>query len=171
LNQNSNIRRIDELGRIVIPKDIRKKLHIKDNEPLEIFIEDNEIRIKKYSALPDIIEHIKYLADMGNRITNNKYIITDRTHIIAATNKEYEGEVLAATLESFVLTGAEIKNDFMNLSLSSTYQISANINIAPILVDNDRSGVIIEYNEEKTLPNDNIVKIFKNLIEKKLNNY
>ena len=78
MTQNSNIRRIDELGRIVIPKDIRKKLHIKDNEPLEIYIDQEEIKIKKYSALPDILEYIKYLIDIGNRITNNKYIVMDR---------------------------------------------------------------------------------------------
>lgn len=171
LNQNSNIRRIDELGRLVIPKDIRKKLHIMDNEPLEIFIENNEIRIKKYSALPDIIEYIKYLVDIGSRITKNNYIVTDRTHIIASSNKEYLDEELATVIESYVLSGAEIKNDLMELKLSNKFKINAYINIEPILIDNDRSGIIIEYNDKIKLENDNVIKLFKNLIEKKFNNY
>lgn len=171
LNQNSNIRRIDELGRLVIPKDIRKKLHIMVNEPLEIFIDNNEIKIKKYSALPDIIEYIKYLVDMIPRVTKNKYIVTDRTNVIAATNTEYLDEELGAVLESYVLSGAEMKNELMELQISNNYKINAYINIVPILIDNDRSGVIIEYNEEVKLINDNIIKVFKNLIEKKFNSY
>ena len=71
LIQNSNIRRIDELGRIVIPKDIRKKLHISTSETLEIYIEGDEIRIKKYSALPDITQYLSYLLAIGSRITQN----------------------------------------------------------------------------------------------------
>lgn len=73
LTENSNIRRIDELGRIVIPKDIRKKLHIKDSEPLEIFIENGDIHIKKYSSFPDVIEYTDFLIDSSSRITLNKY--------------------------------------------------------------------------------------------------
>ena len=171
MNQNSNIRRIDELGRIVIPKDIRKKLHIKDNEPLEIYIENDEIHIKKYSSLPDIIEYIKYLTDMGNRITLNKYIITDRDHIIASSITEYIDETISETLENLVFNAKEIKNEYMSLQISANFKINANVNICPLIIDNDRTGVIIEYNEEKPIIDDNVIKVFKNLIEKKLNNY
>ena len=171
LSQNSNIRRIDELGRLVIPKDIRKKLHIKDNEPLEIYIENDEIHIKKYSSLPDIIEYIIYLTDMGNRTTNNKYIVTDRDHIIASTNPEYIGKTLSGTLENIVMNTKEIRNEYMSLPISENLKINANVNIYPIIIDNDRTGVIIEYNENKSLIEDDVIKIFKNLIEKKLNNY
>lgn len=170
LNQNSNIRRIDELGRLVIPKDIRKKLHIKDNEPLEIYIDNDEIKIKKYSALPDIIEYIKYIADLGNRITKNEYIITDRNNIIASSKKELEGSLLSEAAESFVLSGTIIKSDYLTLDITSDFKVSANFNIIPILIDNDRSGIIIEYNENVKLTDNYVINIFKYLIEKKLNN-
>lgn len=168
--QNSNIRRIDELGRIVIPKDIRKKLHIKDSEPLEIYIEDNEIRIKKYSSLPDIIEYIKYLIDIGNRITSNKYIITNRENIIAASIKELSGIKLPKEIEDMVLKSNLEKNTKVDFKIASE-EIKAHANIAPIILDNDRSGLIVEYNENKELTNDEVVKLFKNLIENQLNNY
>ena len=48
------VRRIDELGRIVIPKEIRKTLKIKDGESLEIFLEDGNIILRKYSHFDDL---------------------------------------------------------------------------------------------------------------------
>ena len=46
------IRRIDDLGRIVIPKEIRKTMHIRESDPLEIFTErDGDIILKKYSPI------------------------------------------------------------------------------------------------------------------------
>ena len=168
-NKNSNIRRIDELGRIVIPKDIRKKLRIKNNEPLEIYILDEEIVIKKYSALPDIKEYINNLIEIGNRITNNKYIVTNRTEIIAATNNELIAKSISSTIESYCLTGSEIKNEKLELNITTGYIIDANIVLVPILIEGDRSGVLIEYNEEKKINNELVIKIFKNLIEKSIN--
>lgn len=170
MTQNSNIRRIDELGRIVIPKDIRKKLHIKDNEPLEIFIDNGDIKIKKYSSLPDIIEYIKHLIDIGNRIAGYTYIITDREKIIAASDNQLESIPLNETLENLVLTCQEVKNTPIDYKIGN-YQIKGNANIVPIIVDNDRSGLIIEYSQDSEVRNQEIIKIFKNLIETNLNNY
>lgn len=170
LNQNSNIRRIDELGRIVIPKDIRKKLHITDNESLEIFIDGEEIRIKKYSALPDVIDYMRYLVDMGNRITGNKYIITDRTNIMTSTDAEIKG-LISENLENLVLSGRSIKNEFKKLEITENYTLETHINALPLMVDNDRAGMIIEYSDKNNIDDVNVIKIFKNLIEKKLDNY
>ena len=169
-NKNSNIRRIDELGRIVIPKDMRKKLHLKENEPLEIYIENDEIIIKKYSALPDIKEFINTLIDIGNRITGNKYIVTNRTEIIAATNREYISQGISSNLESYCLTGKDIKNERQNLIITQSTAINANIILVPLLIEGDRSGLIIEYNEERNIQNESAIKIFKYLIESNLSN-
>ena len=171
MNENSNIRRIDELGRIVIPKDIRKKLHIKTNEPLEIMITDGEIKIKKYSELQDYIEYLSYLIDIGNRITNNKYIITDRDHIVASTNNNFDNETISPMLESFIKDGTALKNEHIRLTLSNNKELDAYISIYPIIIDDDKSGLIIEYNDTTAIDNDQTLKIFKALIEKKINNY
>lgn len=168
MKENSNIRRIDELGRIVIPKDIRKKLHIKNNEPLEIYIEEGEIKIKRYSSMPDIIEYIKFLIDIGNRITGNNYIITDRETILAATNSNYIDVPLGDELEDFVMEAKEEKNASFSMNIGDT-ALNTKANIVPLIIDNDRSGIIIEYNDN--LNSDYVIKIFKNLIEERLNNY
>lgn len=169
LTQNSNIRRIDELGRIVIPKDIRKKLHIKDNEPLEIFIESGEIRIKKYSSLPDVIDYIKYLIDIGNRITGHSFIVTDREKVVASTDKTFETLPIGDYLENIVLTSQDEKNKDIDFRLGIA-NISGKANVYPLIVDNDRTGLIIEYSNNPITSQD-VIKVFKNLIESRLNNY
>ncbi len=170
LAQNSNIRRIDELGRIVIPKDIRKKLHIKDSEPLEIYIEDDEIRIKKYSALPDIAEYANFLLDVGSRTTSNEYILTTRESVLASTDKAYVGKTLGEDLKNLLATCTECKNEQIKYLLEDSI-LMGYANILPIIVDGDRAGLLIEYNRECELNNADTLKIFATLIEKQLNNY
>ena len=59
------VRRVDDLGRIVIPKNIRRTLHILEGEPMEIFVDENKVIFQKYEANDlDIREHVrKYIAD------------------------------------------------------------------------------------------------------------
>ena len=59
------VRRVDDLGRIVIPKNIRQTLHILEGEPMEIFVDENKVIFQKYEANDlDIREHVrKYIAD------------------------------------------------------------------------------------------------------------
>lgn len=170
MTENSNIRRIDELGRIVIPKDIRKKLHIKDSEPLEIFISEGEIRIKKYSSLPDVLEYIDYLLDTSSRITKNQYLVTNRENIISSSDLSLKNNELDKTLEEMVLKCTEAKNELIEITINER-KIRAYINATPLIVDTDRIGLLIEYNEEKSLNNDYMTKFLKSLIEKQLNNY
>lgn len=171
MNQNSNIRRIDELGRVVIPKDIRKKLHIKDNEPLEIFILNDEIHIKKYSSIDDITEYVKYLVDMLNRVTQNKYIVTNRETIIASTEQYYNDMKLNKYIEELLHQEKQIKGEYKEIPLNDYTIIKAYTNTVPIIIDNDRSGLIIEYNQNNKLINTEAINIFKNILEEKLNNY
>lgn len=171
MNQNSNIRRIDELGRVVIPKDIRKKLHIKDNEPLEIFILNDEIHIKKYSSIDDITEYVKYLVDMLNRVTQNKYIVTNRENIVASTEQYYNDMKLNKYIEELLHREKQIKGEYKEIPLNDSTIIKAYCNTVPIIIDNDRSGLIIEYNQNNKLINTEAINIFKNILEEKLNNY
>ena len=57
------IRRIDELGRVVIPKELRKKLRIREGDPLEIYTNKNEMVLKKYSPIMAIADHAKSIAE------------------------------------------------------------------------------------------------------------
>lgn len=167
LTENSNIRRIDELGRIVIPKDIRKRLHIKDGETLEIFVENEEIRIKKYELLKDVKEHIDYLLDVWNRLTTNKYIITDREKVYCANDKKILDNKLNSELQQLVLNCTEERNQ-MRIMKFDQETIQANTNIIPLIVDNNRVGLIIEYNETRDISNNTEIKLLKTLIENRM---
>lgn len=53
------IRRMDDLGRVVIPKDIRRSLNLEEGEPLEIYTDENGVYFKKYSPIPEIRKEIE----------------------------------------------------------------------------------------------------------------
>ena len=89
------IRRIDELGRIVIPKEIRKNLRIKNGDSLEIFLESDNIILKKYSQL-ETIENVSVdYVEAFNTIIKHNIIVTDRDKVIAVSGplkKKYLGK-------------------------------------------------------------------------------
>ena len=64
------VRRIDDLGRIVIPKEIRRSLKINDGDSLEIFVDTNEVILKKYSLLDDMVDLSKKLVNTVKKVYN-----------------------------------------------------------------------------------------------------
>ena len=81
------IRRIDELGRVVIPREIRRSLKIREGDPLEIFIEKNCVCFKKYSTLGSFSEDILRVAqDMAQRTFKHQIAIYDRDSKISGPN-------------------------------------------------------------------------------------
>ena len=78
------VRRIDDLGRIVIPKEIRRTLRIKEGDPLEIFTEkDGDIILKKYSPIGELTNFATEYVESLNKITGHIALITDRDTVIA----------------------------------------------------------------------------------------
>ena len=81
------IRRIDDLGRVVIPREIRRSLKIREGDPLEILIEKNCVCFKKYSALGLFSEDILRVAqDMAQRTFKHQIAIYDRDSKISGPN-------------------------------------------------------------------------------------
>ena len=81
------IRRIDDLGRVVIPREIRRSLKIREGDPLEILIEKNCVCFKKYSALGLFSEDILRVAqDMAQRTFKHQIAIYNRDSIISGPN-------------------------------------------------------------------------------------
>lgn len=88
------IRRIDELGRIVIPKELRKNLKIKNGDSLEIFLEGDDIILKKFSPMESLESVSSKYADSFNQVIKHNIIITDKNKVIAASGnlkKKYLG--------------------------------------------------------------------------------
>ncbi len=79
------IRRIDELGRVVIPKELRKKLRIKEGDPLEIYTEESQMILKKYSPMSAISAMAKSVADGLNAILEKGVMVTDNDEVVAVS--------------------------------------------------------------------------------------
>ena len=80
------VRRIDDLGRIVIPKEIRKTLRIKEGTPLEIFTEkEGDIVLKKYSPVSELSSFSQEYAECLSNVTNLISIVTDKDGVIAVS--------------------------------------------------------------------------------------
>lgn len=80
------VRRIDDLGRVVIPKEIRRTMRIREGDPLEIFTaSDGEVIFKKYSPIGELSEFADQYAEVLCRATDLPVIITDRDHVISVS--------------------------------------------------------------------------------------
>ena len=79
------VRRVDDLGRIVIPKEIRRTLRIRDGESLEIFVDREMIALKKFSKMSDMNEVAQELVEIINATINKTVLITDRDRFIAGS--------------------------------------------------------------------------------------
>ena len=80
------VRRIDDLGRIVIPKEIRRTLRIREGDPLEIYTDkEGEVILKKYSPIGEMSEFASQFADSLNQTSGHISCISDRDSIIAVS--------------------------------------------------------------------------------------
>lgn len=97
------VRRIDDLGRVVIPKEIRRTLRIREGDPLEIFVDrEGEVILKKYSPIRELGEFAKEYAESLFEATGHITCIADRDTIIAvsgASKKEYLNKAIGPSIE------------------------------------------------------------------------
>ena len=150
------IRRIDDLGRIVIPKEIRKQLKINEGEKIEIYINDLEqIILKKYSSL-------KNIRDIAQKITDSIYyklkyniLITDTSTVIAASGKNKK-DYINGEISNELLNIINKREDKLltNLSIISNIEEINNCKINLIKENGDVSGLLIyikdtEINDEE----------------------
>lgn len=79
------VRRIDDLGRVVIPKEIRRTMRIREGDPLEIYTSsEGEVIFKKYSPMGEILGNASQYAEVLAKMTGLPAAICDRDHVIAA---------------------------------------------------------------------------------------
>ncbi|WP_040224508.1 stage V sporulation protein T [Bhargavaea cecembensis] len=101
------VRRIDDLGRIVIPKEIRRTMRIREGDPLEIFTDrDGEVILKKYSPISELGNFAREYADTLYETLGTPALISDRDEIIAVaglSKKDYLGKRIMPELEEVML--------------------------------------------------------------------
>ncbi len=100
------VRRIDDLGRVVIPKEIRRTLRIREGDPLEIYTAtDGEVIFKKYSPVGELSAFAGQYADVIARISSMPTLICDKDHVIAAagvSKREFLERRVTQVLENYM---------------------------------------------------------------------
>ena len=164
------VRRIDDLGRIVIPKEIRRTLHIKEGDPLEIFTDkEGEIILKKYSPIGELSEFATGYAETLSKTTGHIACITDKDTVIAVSGgskKEFLEQALSPELEK-VIENKEIytskDNNEIALPITQNDNKERRYNsqvIYPIISDGDVIGsVILLSKEQNTKMGDTELKV------------
>ena len=159
-------RRIDELGRIVVPKELRSNLGIRDGEPLEIYIENNSIIIKKYSQVENIKEISEKICNIMCDVCNIDIILTDREKILITSNnlKEYVNKSLDEKLKLLI----DNRESYVSNIKENKFNLMKYFTIFPIITSTDCSGLIIIVSENKQDENIIYAKIVQKLISQKL---
>ena len=147
------VRRIDDLGRVVIPKEIRRTMRIREGDPLEIFTDrDGEVIFKKYSPIGELSELAVTYCEVLVKSTEQAVIICDRDHCIAAggvPKKEVLERRITSALEDimegrrlYVFT--ENQNGERLFALEGT-DLPVSV-VAPILSAGDIVGAVVFLN-------------------------
>lgn len=169
--KNSGItRRIDELGRIVIPKEIRRMLSIRDGENLEIIIEDDKIVLKKYNYIQNITILGTKLIDIYTSISSNNILITDREKVVACScNKD----LLNKKLDSYLINLIDERNNYIGSKELCFEEITLNASyiVVAILNEVDCIGLVVIFNETNNCSDEEVVvaKIISKILAEKLN--
>ena len=100
------VRRIDDLGRVVIPKEIRRTMRIREGEPLEIFTsEDGGVVFRKYSPIGDVGDFTGEYAEAIHKASGLSVVICDMDSVVAAagvSKKEYLSQAISGSLVSLL---------------------------------------------------------------------
>lgn len=158
------VRRIDDLGRVVIPKEIRRTLRIREGDPLEIFVDrEGEVILKKYSPIGELGDFAKEYADSLHDSTGHIACIADRDRIIAvsgASKKEFlekaNGPAVEKVMEKRKAVHIEnpgkeehCENCFV-LEDEGNCKLTAQV-IAPIIAEGDPIGAVILCSKEENM--------------------
>ena len=150
------VRRIDELGRVVIPKEIRRTMRIKEGDPLEIFVDrEGEVILKKYSPISELGDFAREYAGALSETLGTTVLIGDRDSIIAVSGgskKEFLDKNIGSIVEkvmddrrTLLVNRIQEEVDKNYLSLIDTDEdndITA-FCIAPIIPMGDVIGTVI----------------------------
>lgn len=158
MQETGMVRRIDELGRVVIPKEMRKTLRIKEGDPLEIYTDKDQLVFKKYSPISTLTDYAQAVADGIEELTEKVCFITDNDSIIYASkgkHKEKIGKSISSEVEkvlkerkSVAISSAD-GGTVIPLIDGEDFQTENQI-IVPIISGGDCFGSIIVFDNEKS---------------------
>ena len=158
------VRRIDDLGRVVIPKEIRRTLRLRDGDPLEIYTSpEGEVVFRKYSALGEMSENAAQVAEIMQRLAGCGVLVFDRDHVVAVAGtpkKEFAERRASQELEALMMNRHAYyaaEHDSAHLRPSAELQRTA-FAALPILTAGDVTGAVAFLDapdpDSKTVPSD-----------------
>jgi len=148
------VRRIDDLGRVVIPKEIRRTMRIREGDPLEIYTDhDGEVIFKKYSPIGELHSFASSYAETLNKSCGLKVVICDRDTIIATagvSKKEYAEAKISAEADELI----ENRSEYIWNSGDSEKFVTGRSNekisvLSPIIRSGDIIGAVVSVSGEK----------------------
>lgn len=155
------VRRIDDLGRVVIPKEIRRTLRIREGDPLEIFTDrEGGVILKKYSPIGELTDFSKDYAESLQQVIGHIILVCDRDVFVSVSGtakKEYIERKVSVELEQImnerksVILGIEGKKviplhkDEEDEKMDEKYTSQV---ISPIIAEGDNVGAIIILSKE-----------------------
>ena len=151
------VRRIDDLGRVVVPKEIRRTLRIREGDPLEIFVDrEGEVILKKYSPIRELSDFAKEYAEALYDSFRHLVLICDRDSYIAAighSKKDYYQKNISPYIEnvmegrtSVLQTGEDTTAFVEGIEESNT-----SFAIGPIVAGGDPIGAVILLSKDNKL--------------------
>lgn len=167
MNYSGIIRRVDELGRVVIPVEIRRVLNIKDGENLEFIINKDVIELRKKSCAEYNDSFFKFISDKLRELVEGDFIITDRKIVVGSSNTKIinlgiDNKLLDLlhTYDNTLLENEEL--NFENTNIKSSFYIY------PYYVESDIAGYIIIYNINNIERYSKLIKFIISYIHDKL---
>ncbi len=161
------VRRIDDLGRVVIPKEIRRTMRIREGDPLEIFTDrDGEVIFKKYSPIGELTAFAAQYAETLHKTCDLSVVICDRDSVVASAGlpkKEYSEKRLSDELENIIesrslYTHRDDEQKWSPLKDGSSHYVSCAM---PIISEGDIVGCVASLcsADKNTMPNPVEIKL------------
>lgn len=148
------VRRIDDLGRVVIPKEIRRTLRIREGDPLEIFVDrEGEVILKKYSPIHELGKFAQEYADALFEALQNPVIIADRDEIISIageSKKDYLNKSISRDIDRLIearQTHLYAENKTMEI-VDGREEDLASYCASPIIANGDPIGCVMIFSKE-----------------------
>lgn len=151
------VRRIDDLGRVVIPKEIRRTLRIREGDPLEIFVDrDGEVILKKYSPINELSDFAKEYGEALYESLGSSILICDRDEVIAvsgASKKEYLNKNNGEIIEKSMVDRSPhlVKESGQVELIDGNEEEIASYAIAPIIASGDPIGAVIIFSKDRSI--------------------
>lgn len=146
------VRRIDDLGRVVIPKEIRRTLRIREGDPLEIFTDrDGQIILKKYSPIGELGTFAKQYAEALAQTSGHTICIADKDQVIAVSGgskKELYEKQISQELEQLIndrvtIIATKDERDYVPILESNSDKGYESEVVTPIISEGDAIGAVI----------------------------